>query len=296
LIFPIFAKNLHLNIMWTERTLFLFAISLQLLISCRNDHPESTIQRGLAVPEKKEMNSSYDSLLQAFKILRKDPLLKNASVGYLIVDITTKDPVIVAEYHAKQPMIPASTLKIFVTGAALEFFGKQIIPEVTITNQMSVNWRSSKLLRKIGGKVYHSATTEAGARAIKEFWTAKGVETDGMNFYDGNGLSRNNAISPKQLVDALYAMRTSPFFQTFYESLPLAGMTGTLRKAMKGSVAEGRIRAKTGTIASVKSFAGYVHTVTGRKLIFSLIVNDFDGRVKLVKKKLEWVLISMAAI
>ncbi len=282
--------------MWTNRTLFFLAILLQLLISCQNEHPESTIKRGLAVPEKKEASVSYDSLLQAFKTLKKDPLLKNASVGYLIVDITTKDPVIVAEYHAKQPMIPASTLKIFVTGAALEFFGKQIIPEVTITNQMSVNWRSSKLLRKIGGKVYHTATTEAGARAIKEFWTAKGVETDGMNFYDGNGLSRNNAISPKQLVDALYAMRTSPFFQTFYESLPLAGMSGTLRKAMKGSAAEGRIRAKTGTIASVKSFAGYVHTVTGRKLIFSLIVNDFEGRVKIVKKKLEGVLISMAAI
>jgi D-alanyl-D-alanine carboxypeptidase len=274
----------------------LFLLFLQTLFSCQNDRSGAKVHRGLAVPEKKEAVVSYDTLLEAFNTLRKDPSLKNASVGYMIVDITAKDPVIIAEYHAKQPMIPASTLKIFVTGAALEFFGKQIIPEVTITNQMSVNWRSSKLLRKIGGKVYNSSTTEAGVRAIMEFWTAKGVETEGMNFYDGNGLSRNNAISPKQLVDALYAMRTSPFFQTFYESLPLAGMSGTLRKAMKGSAAEGRIRAKTGTINCVKSFAGYVHTVTGRNLIFSLIVNGFDGRVKVVKKKLEGVLINMAEI
>jgi len=284
------------NIMWKKSTGIILILIFQLLFSCQNDPAASSVKRGLAVPQKKEAVISYDTLLEAFKTLKKDPLLKNASVGYFIVDITTKEPVIVAEFHAKQPMIPASTLKIFVTGAALEFFGKQIIPEVTITNQMSVNWRSSKLLRKIGGKVYHSATTEAGVRAIKEFWTSKGVETDGMNFYDGNGLSRNNAISPKQLVDALYAMRTSPFFQTFYESLPLAGMSGTLRKAMKGSAAEGRIRAKTGTINNVKSFAGYVHTVTGRKLIFSLIVNGFEGRVKVVKKKLEGVLISMAEI
>jgi D-alanyl-D-alanine carboxypeptidase len=274
----------------------LLLLLLQTLFSCQNDRSGAKVHKGLAVPAKKEAVVSYDTLLEAFNTLRKDPSLKNASVGYMIVDITAKDPVIIAEYHAKQPMIPASTLKIFVTGAALEFFGKQIIPEVTITNQMSVNWRSSKLLRKIGGKVYHSSTTEAGVRAIMEFWTAKGVETEGMNFYDGNGLSRNNAISPKQLVDALYAMRTSPFFQTFYESLPLAGMSGTLRKAMKGSAAEGRIRAKTGTINCVKSFAGYVHTVTGRNLIFSLIVNGFDGRVKVVKKKLEGVLINMAEI
>ncbi len=285
-----------MNFMQLRQLFFFLLLPLTLLYSCQNDNRGSAAKRGLAVPEKKKVTISYDTLLKAFKTLQKDPLLKNASLGYMIVDITSKDPVIVAEYHAKQPMIPASTLKIFVTGAALEFFGDQIIPEVTITNQMSVNWRSSKLLRRIGGKVYNSSTTAAGAKAIMEFWTAKGVETDGMNFYDGNGLSRNNAISPKQLVDALYAMRTSPFFQTFYESLPLAGMSGTLRKAMKGSAAEGRIRAKTGTIASVKSFAGYVHTVTGRNLIFSLIVNDFDGRVKVVKKKLEGALICMAAI
>jgi D-alanyl-D-alanine carboxypeptidase len=271
-------------------------ILMQVLFSCQNDGSKSALRKGLPVPEKKATLPSYDTLLQAFQMLQQDPLLKNASLGYMVVDVTAKDPVIVADYNAKQLMIPASTLKIFVTGAALEYFGKPIIPEVTITNQMSVNWRSSKLLRKIGGKVYNKATTEAGVRAIMDFWTTKGVDTEGMNFYDGNGLSRNNAISPKQLVDALYVMRTSPYYEVFYESLPLAGLTGTLHKAMKGSAAVGRIHAKTGTIGKVKSFAGYVVTVTGRKLIFSLIVNNFECRVKLMKKKLESVMITMAEV
>jgi D-alanyl-D-alanine carboxypeptidase len=271
-------------------------ILLQLLFSCQNDNSKSAAHKGLPVPEQKEIKPRYDSMLQAFNLLQKDPLLQNASLGYLVVDVTSKDPVIVADYHAKDLMIPASTLKIFVTGAALEYFGDPVIPEVIVTNQMSVNWRSSKLLRKIGGKVYNTATTAAGAKAILDFWTTKGVDTEGMNFYDGNGLSRNNAISPKQLVDALYVMRTSPYFQVFYESLPLAGLSGTLHKAMRGSAAEGRIHAKTGTIGKVKSFAGYVSTITGRKLIFSLIVNNFDCRVKLMKKKLEAVMITMAEI
>ncbi len=275
---------------------FTLLILMQLLFSCRNDPAKPVAHKGLPVAEKKTPKPGYDAMLRSLNQLQQDPLLKDASLGYLIVDVTARDPVIVADYHAKQLMMPASTLKIFVTAAALEYFGKPIIPEVTITNQMSVNWRSSKLLRKIGGKVYNTATTEAGARAILDFWTTKGVDTTGMVFYDGNGLSRNNAISPKQLVDALYAMRTSPYFQVFYESLPLAGLTGTLHKAMKGSAAEGRIHAKTGTIGKVKSFAGYVSTVTGRKLIFSLIVNNFDCRVKLMKKKLEAVMITMAEI
>jgi D-alanyl-D-alanine carboxypeptidase len=289
-------KLTHPASMALKRFLISLMILVQLLFSCQHDSPKQAVKKGLPVPEKKDARASYAQLLETLSLLRQDPVLKNADLGYLIVDITSKDPVTVADFHAKQPMKPASTLKIFVTGAALEFFGKSIFPEVTITNQMSVNWRASKLLRKIGGKVYNTATTAAGVKAILDFWTAKGVDTQGMFFYDGNGLSKNNAISPKQLVDALYAMRTSPYFQVFYESLPLAGMTGTLHRAMKGSAAQGRIRAKTGTIASVKSFAGYVHTISGRKLVFSLIVNGYDCRVKLMKTKLESVMVKMAEI
>lgn len=272
-------------------TFFLFAF-----LSCQDGSREKKTGHGLPVHSRNENKESYDTLVTCLERLKQDPYLESADLGYFIIDITTKNPVVVAEYQAKKALIPASTLKIFVTGAALEIFGPSIIKEVNITNMMSVNWRSSKLLRKIGGQKYQSATTTAGARAILQFWQEKGVDTDGMVFDDGNGLSRNNAISPKQLVDALYSMQTSPFFQPFYESLPLAGLSGTLRKAMKGTAAEGRVRAKTGTIASVKSFAGYAHTVSGRRVVFSIIVNNYDGRVKNMKKKLEGVMVKIAEL
>ncbi len=271
-----------------------FLFFLLLIFSCQNKQRE-----GAALPPPPHENiieRYYSTVVKALETLRDDPMLHNAAIGYLIVDITAPEPVVVADYHSKDPMIPASTLKIFVTGAALEYFGSPIIPEVNVTNLMSVNWRSSKLLRKIGNKVYKKPTTRAGVQALLDFWQTKGVDTTGMYFYDGNGLSRNNAISPKQLVDALYAMRTSPYYQEFYNSLPVAGLTGTLHRAMKNSAAVGRVRAKTGTINNVKSFAGYVSTVTGRKLVFSLIVNNYDGRVKQMKKKLESVMIRMAEV
>lgn len=271
-----------------------FLFFLLLIFSCQNKQRE-----GAALPPPPHENiieRYYSTVVKALETLRQDPMLHNAAIGYLIVDITAPEPVVVADYHSKDPMIPASTLKIFVTGAALEYFGSPIIPEVNVTNLMSVNWRSSKLLRKIGNKVYKKPTTRAGVQALLDFWQTKGVDTTGMYFYDGNGLSRNNAISPKQLVDALYAMRTSPYYQEFYNSLPVAGLTGTLHRAMKNSAAVGRVRAKTGTINNVKSFAGYVSTVNGRKLVFSLIVNNYDGRVKQMKKKLESVMIRMAEV
>lgn len=271
-----------------------FLFFLLLIFSCQNKQREDAALP--PPPHENIIERYYSTVVKALETLRDDPMLHNADIGYLIVDITTQEPVIVADYHSKDPMIPASTLKIFVTGAALEYFGSPIIPEVNVTNLMSVNWRSSKLLRKIGNKVYKKPTTRAGVQALLDFWQTKGVDTTGMYFYDGNGLSRNNAISPKQLVDALYAMRTSPYYREFYNSLPVAGLTGTLHRAMKNSAAVGRVRAKTGTINNVKSFAGYVSTVNGRQLVFSLIVNNYDGRVKQMKQKLESVMIRMAEV
>ncbi len=275
----------------------IFLILLFMVISCR-ENPLEKKKANIPSQEEiqKEKKNSYQTLIHALEALNSDPCLKEASIGYLIIDYTDKIPVVVAEKKAKQPLIPASTLKLFVTAAALEILGEDIVEEVMITNQMSVNWRSSKLLRKIGGKVYGQATTNAGVRAITQFWKNKGMNTDGLYFYDGNGLSRKNAASPQQLVDALYIMQHSPYAQQFYNSLPLAGLSGTLHKAMKGTLAQGRLRAKTGTISKVKSFAGYVHTVSGKKLIFSMIVNDFQCRPKLMKKKLEEILIKMAGI
>lgn len=280
----------------TITRLLLTIVLLFTFLSCQDETAKKQASGRTTPPSEKETIIHYDSLISTLEELKHDPNLQSASLGYFIVDVTNQEPIVIAEHHAKTPLIPASTLKIFVTGAALEIFGPSIIKEVTITNMMSVNWRSSKLLRKIGREKFNNATTNAGAKAILEFWQDKGVETEGMVFDDGNGLSRNNAISPKQLVDALYAMRTSPYYLAFYESLPLAGMTGTLRKAMKGTVAEGRVRAKTGTIASVKSFAGYARSVTGRKLIFSIIVNNYGGRVKPMKKKLEAVMVEIATL
>ncbi len=280
----------------TQRNIFIaLLIFAQLLTAC-NSGPSGRDTTGLPDPPREKQLPGYDTIRSALSRLLHDPLLENASLGYMIVDVTNGEPVIVDDHNARQLMIPASTLKIMVTGAALEYFGKPVVPEVTVTNLMSVNWRSSKLLRRIGGKVYNKPTTEAGAKAVLDFWTHKGVDTEGMYFYDGNGLSRSNAISPKQLVDALYVMRTSPYFREFYQSLPMAGLTGTLHRSMKGSPAEGRVHAKTGTIGKVKSFAGYVSTVSGRRLIFSLIVNNFECRPTLMKRRLEQVMITMAAV
>ena len=75
---------------------------------------------------------------------------------------------------------------------------------------------------------------------------------------DGSGLSRNDLISPEAVVGILDVMRRSPNFDLFFESLPIAGVDGTIRTRMKGTPAEGNLHAKTGTLSMVRSLSGYV--------------------------------------
>ena len=283
--------------MQVKFNVFLLSIFLFLTVSCGQEEKKSEKKEQPQPVLSAAQAKRFNQLLKDLELLKADGCLKNASLGYYIVDITKENnETVIAQCFQARPMMPASTLKLFVTAPALEIFGPPVIPEVTVTNEHSVNWRSSKLLRRIGGKVYNHNTKDAGVQAILEFWKAKGLDTKGMYFDDGNGLSRNNAISPKQLVDALYIMTHSKYFLPFYESLPIAGLTGTLHKALKGTAAEGRVRAKTGTIAGVKSFAGYVKSVSGRELIFAIIVNDYSCRTKLIKKKLEAIMLRMAEV
>jgi D-alanyl-D-alanine carboxypeptidase len=275
---------------------FVFLIAI-LVPSCR--YGETKVHDEKADPRisLKTFNAPLrDTVEQAFRTLLADPSLKGATLGYMVLDCTDGTPEVVAQHEPGVAMIPASTLKLFVTAAALEIIGQPVFSEVEMINQFSINWRASKLLRRVGGEIYGKMTNSNGFRAIMEFWREKGLDLDGFHFDDGNGLSRNNQVSPKQLTDLLYIMRFSNYFDIFYSSLPIAGYTGTMKRMLAGTPGEGRVRAKTGTIAGVKSLAGYVSTISGRNLIFAIIVNNYTCQKKVIRKKLEQVMLRMTEV
>ena len=91
--------------------------------------------------------------------------------------------------------------------------------------------------------------------------------------YDGSGLSRADLVTVRAEVDLLLAMARHPLAESFKASLPIASVDGTLKRRMSGTKAEGRVFAKTGSLRHVNALAGYVDSVSGRRLAFAIIVN-----------------------
>jgi D-alanyl-D-alanine carboxypeptidase/D-alanyl-D-alanine-endopeptidase (penicillin-binding protein 4) len=96
---------------------------------------------------------------------------------------------------------------------------------------------------------------------------------------DGSGLSRNDMITADASVQLLTFMSRHRHADIFREALPIAGVDGTLRTRLRNTPAENNLRAKTGSLSSAASLAGYVTTATGEKLVFSIMVNNYPRDV-----------------
>lgn len=116
---------------------------------------------------------------------------------------------------------------------------------------------------------------EAGLEIVKTFLKEAGVNTSGLALTDGSGLSRNDMITAEASVQLLTYMGRHRYAGVFREALPIAGVDGTLRNRMKGTAAENNVRAKTGSLSSAASLAGYLTTAGGESLVFSIMVNNY---------------------
>lgn len=150
---------------------------------------------------------------------------------------------------------------------------------VQYTNKESHNLSAEMLLKGVGAAFMGPpGTAEKGLDAIRLMFTEIGVDTSRLEIVDGSGVSRYNLISPDILIEWLRAAYENPRWGAeFVASLPIAGVDGTLENRMRGTPAEGVLRAKTGSLAGISSLAGYTTTEDGETLAFSMIFGHFVG-------------------
>jgi D-alanyl-D-alanine carboxypeptidase/D-alanyl-D-alanine-endopeptidase (penicillin-binding protein 4) len=107
----------------------------------------------------------------------------------------------------------------------------------------------------------------------------------GFYFSDACGLSLSNRISPEGFSNALVWAKKQPFFNDFYNSLPVSGESGTMKKFCNSPAAKGKIRAKSGTLTRVMCYSGYARSKTS-ELAFSIMINSYSGQFKPMKAEL----------
>ena len=142
-------------------------------------------------------------------------------------------------------------------------------------NKNSNNFYAEQILKTIGYEEYGYGTSLNGVRACGNILNTMGINPNNMVMVDGSGLSRLNLVSPRQIVNLLSYMHKSDDYQRFYDSLPIGGVDGTLAERMKKSSAQNNVRAKAGYNENVSSLSGYLKTISGEQIVFSIIVNNF---------------------
>ncbi|MGD1106661.1 MAG: D-alanyl-D-alanine carboxypeptidase/D-alanyl-D-alanine-endopeptidase [Terracidiphilus sp.] len=149
-----------------------------------------------------------------------------------------------------------------------------IAEDITVTNKTSQNLHAELLLRLLGKLYGTDGSFEEGARVVRQFMVNAGVDNGDFFFFDGCGLSTNDKITPRAFTRLLSYASKQPWGEEWRETLPVAGVDGTLDHRFTDSPLKGRMWAKTGTLDEVNTLSGYVNAASGRMLAFSILVNS----------------------
>ena len=146
--------------------------------------------------------------------------------------------------------------------------------------KLSNNGHAEVLVKAMGREVRGEGTWDAGIEVAAERLAALGVPADAYRMIDGSGLSRMQMLTADVVTTVLLAADDEPWFDAWYASLPIAGVSdrmvgGTLRSRMGGTAAAGNAHAKTGSLTGVSALSGFVTTAEGERLVFSILLNNY---------------------
>ena len=141
--------------------------------------------------------------------------------------------------------------------------------------QRSDNEAAEVMLRHVAVAKGKPGTFDDGTSEVRNLLSANGVDIDGLELYDGSGLSRDNLVSPLTLAQTMRAAANSPRAASLVSDLPIGGFNGSLHDRFRGSSKDGRglVRAKTGTLTGVYSLVGFASDADGRPIAFTVMAD-----------------------
>ena len=149
---------------------------------------------------------------------------------------------------------------------------------IDVMMKRSDNLIADNLLKTVG-RVYYKrpGSFENGAAAAKAVLQEKaGIDLSRAIIEDGSGLSRNNRVTAKQLIQVVQFIFDSEQLG-LVETMPVAGQSGTLqyRSSLVNAPLSGQIAAKTGSIYGVYNLAGRLRSKSGNSLYFVQLLSNY---------------------
>ena len=141
----------------------------------------------------------------------------------------------------------------------------------------SNNFAAEILLKHAGAaKIGTTGTTKSGISVVKDFYQKYGVDTTGIIIADGSGASMNDYVSADFMTNALIAIKKNKNFNIIKNA-----MTTPIEGTFSGRNSElnGRIFVKTGTLANTSTLVGYLHTNSGKNIVFAIMSDNLPANV-----------------
>lgn len=149
------------------------------------------------------------------------------------------------------------------------------LPEVVRDiNKASNNLAARQLMLSLArGFPVRPATLPAARERVAHWLQRQGLAPGDLELDNGSGLSRAERGRPRALVRLLRRAWAGEVSREFIDSLPVAGVDGTLAHRLQGGAAAGRAWLKTGSLLDARALAGFVQARSGRWYAMAAFVN-----------------------
>jgi D-alanyl-D-alanine carboxypeptidase/D-alanyl-D-alanine-endopeptidase (penicillin-binding protein 4) len=176
----------------------------------------------------------------------------------------------------------------------LSIFSPPLSEIIFQLNMKSINLYAESLLLQLAVSNGADPNIDTACAKLESFWKEKGMDTGGLFLEDGSGLSRANGLSADHLTFLLRLMKNeSAFADVFIKSLPVSGLPGSL-KYFGGKELKGKFMAKSGSMARVMNYAGYLSNKQGHELALVIMINNYTCENTEIRGLIEDLVLEMA--
>ncbi len=139
-------------------------------------------------------------------------------------------------------------------------------PTVTELLDYMMKWSANNLAERLarlssraGGFAFNS---QGVSDTFVKILTDLEIDASKLTVIDASGLSKENRISAAMMGELLYKLRKDERYKLLYESMPVGGVSGTLRSRFLTTAPQaiGLVRAKTGSLNGTVTLAGYIES------------------------------------